>query len=301
MLREPYIENRKYGDYLKANVAYLKKYIIENDDDFMIITIGDRSTGKSTWSLHFLEEYMDGQPHIKQVCGSREKFANSYYEISHGAKPRALVYDEANVNKRRAMASFNTDLLDQYYSNRGLNMLHIWCNPSLDMIDHVFINELIKGVVFFPTGNKKLKNFRYYYYFHKDAIKKIYDKFGKLDLDILSKCKEKYAWYMGWFRDYDGILKKAYLVDKDARMKDKAKQFQEKYGDDGLLKRGAVAKELGVNIQTIYTYMSFLTENVDYYKTITGHYQFTPESVDKLRGIITERARVNLERSKQNG
>jgi hypothetical protein len=107
-----------------------------------------------------------------------------------------------------------------------------------------------------------------------------------LTLKILSKNKEKYAWYRGWFKDYTGVLREEYREDKDLRMKTKALQFKEKYGDDENIDRGKAVKMLGVNRMTVDKYTKLLEKDVDYVMTVTGRYKFTPNGFEKLKNLM---------------
>lgn len=304
MIGEPYRTIKPYGEYFERMILKIREHIENNDDDYLLLMAGKTGTGKSTQGLHALDIYLSveklEQLKYNLVSQSKETFATNQHIISTSSKPRALIFDEANVSKRQAMTRFNNDLLDLYYANRGLNIFHIWCNPSMDIIDLPFIEERINGVLYFPESNKsarkvmireEIDSFRHYYYFNKDDIKKIYLKEGKLTNDILHKHKKKCR-FLGWFNKYRGCLKEVYLLGKDDRMKEKASTFRDRYGQDDLIDRGSVIKILGVNVNTVSKYMCKLQVEQDYVVTVSGRYKFTKVGIEHLKEAIIKGKRV---------
>src|SRR6056297_403636 len=237
-------------------IPALKKHIKEKDDDYLLLAIGDTGTGKSTLFLHVLEKYL-GEKSSENLIGlDKQQIADAFKRVSLMDHPRAWVCDEANFSKRDSMSKFNKDLIDLYMSVRGLNILHLWCNPSLEMIDKYFVEEKIKGIFFCPS---KIKGRRPYYYIEKKQLLQIIKKYKKISLDILSKVKKKYAKWKGWYCDYNGFLKKRYLEKKNNRMVDKISKFHQIYGTSKWHTTTFVADKLNVKTSTINKYIRLLT------------------------------------------
>lgn len=223
-----YKEGEDYDEYFKKVVLSGKKATTENDDDFLLLCVGDTGTGKTSLGLHAFELYDLEGCDVKYIGLDRGSFANAMKYASEKEKPRFCMNDEANVSKRDSLTRFNREMLDIYFANRGLNIFHWWNNPSLEMIDKAFIKERIKGVIF--VFSKSINKPRLYYYFHSKDILKMLEKEKKLDLNVLREKAKKYAFYLGWFKIYKGELWDDYLKKKQGRMVDKVKEFYDKYG-----------------------------------------------------------------------
>jgi hypothetical protein len=109
-----------------------------------------------------------------------------------------------------------------------LNIFHWWNNPSVDIIDKPFIKDRVTGLFLITTHT--VDKPRIYYYFDKKALLQVLHKYKNLDYETLSKVKKKYAMYKGWFRDYNGYLKKDYLAKKNPRMEEKVREFKAMFG-----------------------------------------------------------------------
>lgn len=240
------VKDKMYDDTLKAIVDSLKKKIIVWDDDGLIIICGSTGTGKSNLLLHLEDEYLGDKSDIGFVALTKEELADTQYDVQNTPMPRFLGYDEANVNKRDSLTRWNKDLIDLYMANRGKNILHVWCNPSIDYLDKVFINERVIGVIFVATKSKDRP--RLYYYFTKRKLLELYEKEENLKQRTLRKNAHKFAMYCGWFRAYKGDLLEPYLFKKNQRMDDKSLDFKNRWGNKvskaDLLSINKIGKEL---------------------------------------------------------
>lgn len=290
MIEAPYRNDKPYDEFLEKTFQKVRDDITSKNDDYLCLSIGSTGVGKSSLNLHILDIYMPPERlNIDQVALSREEFASSLKKVTSQPKPRALLYDEANINRRDSMSGWNKDILDLYMSCRGLNVLHLWANPTLNLIDKSFIEDRLRGVIL-VRGKDKNKP-RYYFFFRKKDILTIYRKYGSLNIDIITKVRKKYAWYRGWFRDYNGSLKEAYLEKKENRMNKKVDQFFEKYGEDGMTSRSDVIKALDAHELTIAKYTKLLDFGKHYEITSTGRYKYTKEGVEHLRVLLTNRGK----------
>lgn len=226
-----YNSNRKYDKLLSLFIKnYVKKSVIEKDDDVLVLCIGKTGSGKSMLMLHAYEDYAGSLATIDYISFNRSNLADNLDNVKNVEVGfRFNGYDEANVSKRDATSKFNKALLDVYYAIRGLNIFHWWNNPSVDMIDKPFIKDRVTGLFLIVTHD--VDRPRVYYYFEKNKLLQILDKYKNLDYQTLKKVRKKYALYKGWFKDYDGFLKKDYLDKKNPRMEEKLTQFKNDFGN----------------------------------------------------------------------
>lgn len=220
-----------YDPHLKLRQRFIKYLLTHKDDDYLLLCAGDTGSGKSMLMLHVMDEFMGEYADTSFIGLTRSSFADAFTKIRNVPKEfRFLANDEANISKREALTKYNRDLLDLYYSCRGLNIFHWWNNPSVDMIDKPFIKDRVKGFILIVS--KDVKRPRAYYFFTKENLLRILDKYGDIELKTIRKVRKKYSSFKGWFRDYDGRLKKPYLDMKNPRMLEKVDEFQEKYGKE---------------------------------------------------------------------
>jgi len=295
MIIAPFVEGRQHDEMLDKTIGIINRHISEKDDDFLTLFIGETGTGKSTLALHWLTKAIPAEKISvnKMVAFSMDDFATCLKEVSIMDKPRAILYDEANIQKRDSLTKANKRLIDLYFAIRGLNILHIWCNPSLDVIDKVFIKERIKAIVYIK--GKDITHPRYYFYFRANDILKILEKYGHLDLRMLNKVKGKYAYYRGWFRDYDGVLAADYSAKKKARMVDKVQEFFNDFGNNTALmtsKMLSMASGYSTGTIRVYANKGILRENDHYLIDRSGRYRFKNAAVEFL--LTNTRGKINV-------
>lgn len=282
MRQAPFREEKSYDAYLEKTMLDIRDHIEQKNDDYHIVITGDPGTGKSTLSLHISEIVLPPELlNINIAAMSKSDFAESLKYCTHAPKPRLLWYDEANVQKRDALSRWNKELIDLYFAIRGLNIFHIWCNPSIEVLDRPFIEERLKAIIYVKG---KGKEYRRYYFFRKKDILNIYAKYGKLDLNLLSRVRGKYSYFEGWFKDYDGVLKKPYLEKKEARMKAKVDQFFKNHGGNEL-SSADLAKKVGISKDavTYHVRTGKFKEGEHYEVTPSGFYRFKPEAISVLQ------------------
>lgn len=298
----PYKPKEDYDDGLKLLAKSATTFLRDQNDDNLIIAIGPRNTGKSMLMLHMMQMFMGKEASVDYIGLNRQQFAEALKRAKDKPNlPRFCANDEANISKRDAMTKFNKRVIDLYYSIRGLKIFHFWCNPSLDMLDKPFIEELVKGIILIT--DKSDDRPRVYYYFRKKGILKILNKYGDLKLDTIKKVRKKYSWYRGWFRDYDGPLRAAYEEKKTARMNFKVDDFFNEYGNvDDKLSRKELKTALGIsNDVTLWNYEQKLTETGalkenDIRRTATGRVFYSKECLKKFEDMAKE----NLKRGVSN-
>lgn len=288
-------KNADTDEVLNKVVASYDKKINEKDDDGLLIIAGTTGTGKSNLMLHIEEKYLKEKSSINYIAFTRNDLADIQYEIQQLPKPRFLAYDEANVSKRDSLSKWNKDLIDLYLANRGKNIFNVWCNPTVDYLDKVFIKDRVSGVIIVVT--KSIDRPRIYYYFTKKRLLELLTKFGNLELEMLKKNAHRYALYCGWFKEYKGVLLKEYLAKKNARMEDKSLYFKNKYGTK-------VRKEDLLSIQKIadtslisYTVLKknkdrlidegLLIKDKHYFVLPSGHVGYSSEAIEIFKQNIT--------------
>ena len=117
----------------------------------------------------------------------------------------------------------------------------------------------------------------------------------------MTRVRKKYAWYRGWFRDYNGVLKEAYKNKKMNRMETKVSQFFEKYGADDYVKSHDVLKELDITEQTLVKYRSFLELGVHYKINAANRYKYSREGIDRLRELMSAKKLAFIEKARETG
>jgi phage anti-repressor protein len=253
MIRSKITLNNNVDDNLIKIINNVKRNIIKKDDDAVYLIVGSTGVGKSNLALHMQELYMGEKSSVENVALNRSSFADAIHRVAQEPMPRALLYDESNINKRESGTKFNREIIDLFMAIRGMNIFHVWCSPSLDQVDKFFIKEKIKGV-FLCVG--KTPNVRTYYFFKMSSILYLLSKHKNLTLPILSKYAYKYAYYQGFYKEYIGELKKAYLSKKHERMMEKIVHFRNLFSDekDKSISGLQLRKMLQVHRNTFKTY-----------------------------------------------
>lgn len=271
MFNAPYDRHRSFDIVYEKIILGIKKALVEKDDDAIILYAGPTGTGKSNLMLWGYQTF-DPDGCSQDFIGlDRQTHAIALKKASEKDHPRFCGDDEANVSKRDAMTKYNRNRIDLYFAIRGLNIFHGWCNPSVEMLDKVFIEERIKGMIFVLT--KDVDRPRIYYYFTKKGLLKMLEEYGNLKEKTIRDYGEKYAMYKGWFRKYEGPLLEAYLKKKDDRMSTKVTEFFETYGE-AWMNKTTVAKKLKCDARTIDARHERLVE-FNYLKE-DSHYRINP-------------------------
>lgn len=217
---------------LRSVMRLIKEKMIKNNDDCLILNVGATGSGKSTLSGYQYDLYRfpeQGDPN--KICLTMKDFADLIGELNKYEQPeRVIIYDELELSKRSSMTRWNKDVMTLYFKIRGLQALHIWNHPSLQMIDRAFIQERINGVFF--CIDKSTDRPRRYFFFRKQDILSMLDKYKSLNLDILKAHGQSYAYYMGFYGKYKGTLMERYSSIKSNGMDDAIKEFQKKYGKE---------------------------------------------------------------------
>ena len=303
--KAPYSKDN-YDPWLKELIETVRTKIKDDNDDRLFIVVGETGSGKSTLILHMFQQYLGDKASVEYIGLDKISIARSLKAVTDTPLPRCLMVDEANVNKRSALSRFNKELIDIYLAVRGLNILHFWANPSLDMIDRPFIEERLSGVFYCCT---KTPTARVYYYFTQKNILTILNKYGNLKLPLLYKVRKKYGTYMGWYKMYDGPLLSDYLKLKDTRMVEKVEEFFANWGQEkakDLMRNKQIADYLGVRTDTVNNYVKILlernviVEGVNYFKYPNGTVKYKTTLLDDFGKLSKERIDRSKAKAREN-
>ena len=299
----PYDKNRKYDQGLTFIINAIKKRIPETEDDFLLLNCGARGTGKSMLTLHIEDEYLQDKSSVDFIGLTHSDFAIALKKAKDSPLPRFCSNDEANISKRDTQNTYQKDILDLYYSIRGEQIFHIWNNPSLDIIDRKIIDDIIKGVICIVSKEKNRP--RKYYYFRKEDVLRIWDKYESLSIRILKKVASQYAFFQGWFKNYDGKLLEAYRAKKQTRMDSKIDLFHEKYAEqEGYISTPKMYNELGVSRDCFHKWEKQLIDNgiltkEDFKVAATGRRIFLPTAIAKFQQLAEQNKQRMIEKTNE--
>lgn len=191
----------------KRMIEKAKKRTSAEDKDYIVLCVGLGGVGKSVLGMHAYQLY-DEKGSIDWIAMDFEEFKRKARDIKKKELPRLLDYDEANVMSREAMTKNNRSLIKWYYRNRGLNIFHWWNNVS-PKVDRSIIDERLHMLIYVPCR-------KVYYALPRPCFHKMMrdNKTEVLTLPLIESQARKYAAWRGWFRDYQGPLRKAYDLKK---------------------------------------------------------------------------------------
>ena len=280
----------------------------QSDDDALLLSIGSPGSGKSMLNMHL--GHLIARDNWSMDCvgfdAATYKAALNY--VKDFEKDKCVLNDEANIGKRDAITKKNKQLIDMFLAIRGLNIIHLWCNPSAEMMDKFFIKERILGFILVRKA-KKQTTVRQYYYFPAKKLLAILEKYKTLDLNILTKVRKKYAKFGGWFKDYTGELKEEYLEKKTARMKLKIEMLDvgdEPAYDSKQYRLVDLARKMKVHVNTVTIRYresvenNYLEEGPDYTISPVGKVLFSENGAERLEQYIRNRKQIIKEKEAQD-
>lgn len=254
MMYAPYRPEKDYDEYFERLVKIADDRRDKDDDTIYFLT-GLTGSGKTNWMFHFYELYDYENASMDYIALKRENFADALKRAKNYKGKRFVGYDEGNVSKRDSLTKWNKSVIDLLFAIRGLNICQLWCNPSVDMLDKVLVQEKINGLIFVAT--KSMDKPRLYYFFTKQQILDMLNKYERLTIEILKDKGKQHCSYIGWFKPYKGRLLEEYLKVKENRMESKIDDFQEQWGTkDGSIKHltiSDIAQRSGVSAGSIRT------------------------------------------------
>lgn len=234
MLKAHYDWKSPVDDALKQYILKQKKDMLDNEDDRLFIIVGETGAGKSMLAFHLLEIY---EPDLKMdyIVQERKDFAGALKKVKdqyvRGERNLYLWFDEADTDNLEQQARWNKKLFSMYMKLRKLSILHVWCFPSLKAMDRRFVEEKVRGVFF--CYDKAKNRPRNYVFFNKKAILSMIDADIRLNIPNLKKARKKYGYWMGYYKDYQGKLRKAYDEKKVHSMSDAVDEFADEFSREG--------------------------------------------------------------------
>jgi len=289
-----YWRSNDYDDQFPLLVGNINKRISSNDDDFLMMCVGETGTGKSALTMHAYELYDPENASVSFIGLDPQSHAQALKRASVYKGKRFCAMDEANVQRRNATTKYNKSLIDLFFAIRGKGIFHWWNNPSLDVIDRILVEEKINGIIYIYTKDKDKP--RSYYYFTKKSILKMLEKNkGKITLKQLSEQANEFAMYRGWFKKYDGDLLTEYNKVKDERMTVKIENFFDLFGTEDTITSADAAKQLGVSSGTITNYKKSLLksdeieEGVHYKVNAARKFFWLAEGIETIRDALMKK------------
>lgn len=230
MLKAKYDWNSPIDEASRQYINQQRKEMTEKQDDRLYLIVGETGVGKSMLAFHLLEIYNPNLS-MEYVVQERKDFADALKKVKDqflaGEKNLYLWFDEADTDNLEQQARWNKRLFSMYMKLRKLAIMHIWCFPSLKALDRRFVEEKVRGVFF--CYDKAKNRPRNYCFFTKKSILAMIDADIRLNIPNLKKARKKYAWYMGYYKDYTGVLRKAYDEKKNTSMSDAVDDFHEEF------------------------------------------------------------------------
>ncbi len=234
---EDWVES--YGDVddmLKRVVGVMQTEALKGTNDNIILITGENDAGKSTLAHHLHCLYRMGPALVENVAFDQEQMANLLNKnlSNPDVKERVVHYDEFKAASRSAMTKWNKDIIDLFFSIRSDKGFHLWCNPSAQQIDKVFIEERITCLIYVYKG--KAKNKRRYHLIAKSGLIRLLGEYGNIKQETLQAHGAEYAIIkQGDFKRYrDKEFLEAYEKLKDDRNELKRREFAEQYGAVGV-------------------------------------------------------------------
>lgn len=297
MRRCPYVPEALHDEGLSFVVRSTKKHMVDNEDDTLLVIVGPPGSGKSMLAMHLVSEFTPS-PSAEQFALTQESLARAHDRavkwFHEGVPDRYVVYDEADVGRRQSLSEWNKDVLSLYMTNRIFGILHVWCWPSLHLLDQAFVQERVNGV--FVVLSKERTRPRRYVFFTKSEITKLIEDNVRLTFHNLKKHAPNHAYYLGWFRKYEGPLLEAYRQVKIEAASTISNGFGEKYGQaEKKYSAEKAAKVIGCGRVTMLHALKYaLNEGLigQDAVTIMGDYALTDAHLDVVRGVLINKNHI---------
>lgn len=116
------------GEAIKNDLKLLR-LLVKHDLDANIIIFGVPGSGKSTLAMNIARE-LQKDFSVDQVAFNLEDYARILDD-----EPPVIQIDENFFRKRERQKKSNVILTDVFDRIRGLNIIHIWCVPTLSELD----------------------------------------------------------------------------------------------------------------------------------------------------------------------
>ena len=303
MMYAPYQKDRDYDDFFPrlVNIANNRR---DHDDDTLLFCTGLTGSGKTNLMFHFYELFDQENASMDYIGLKRENFADALKRAKNYKGKRFVGYDEGNVSKRDSLTKWNKAVIDLLFAIRGLNITQWWSNPSVNMLDKSLVQEKINGLIFVATKSDDKP--RLYYYFTKQQVLDMLNKYDKLTIEILKDKGKQHCSYIGCFKKYKGRLLEEYLKIKENRMESKIDEFHEKWGSkDGTIKLltvSDIAHKSNISSSTIrlrhdeLVNNKLLIEGEHFIISPAGYRLYKDMAIDVFKESLKEKARKKVKK-----
>lgn len=218
------------GQRFEEFVLSANKNVVNKNDDFVMLIVGTTGTGKSNLGL-WVQSLIVPTPKIEQIALTRADLARAIdAELEAPSDHRYIQYDEGKLSRRDWASEWSKELLELYHDVRGLNIFHTWCTAMPNLLDREFIKSRVGCLIFIYT--KDIDRPRHFLLFTKTDLLRFLDQNDNISMDTLKKYGKSHASMQSWFKEYTGPMSAAYADKKDARMRERVKQFAKKWGGD---------------------------------------------------------------------
>lgn len=301
-----------YVDITLRLVLGVQRWLNERrEDDGFFFFAGRNNTGKSTLVHHVHTLWTEGRPNPDHCAWDKETYSKVLFQaLSEPAvKDRVAHWDEANLSSRAAMTSFNREIMDNFWSNRSQRGLHLWCNPSIEILDKPLVKERLSGLFLVHLGQDGRRGFamRRYSFFTAKSLMELWAKEGSISLQVLEENADRYALWSGWFlRFADGDFLMKYQERKEQRNLEKSRLLAENHA--GTLSAKEAGKMFGMNPEVVKRHAKklFAKGVLKEYEIISpsGRWFFKQKHLDAIRASVAEardRQRKVLNTGKEGG
>lgn len=282
MIVDEYDANASVGRHFRNFVLTANKTVTEKNDDFVMLIVGTTGTGKSNLGL-WVQSLIVPEPRIEQIALTRADLARAIdAELEAPSTNRYIQYDEGKLSRRDWASEWSKELLELYHDVRGLNIFHTWCTAMPNLLDREFIKSRVGCLIFIYT--KDTDRPRHFLLFTKNDLLKFLDQNDNISMDTLKKYGKSHASMQSWFREYTGPMTVAYKDKKDARMRERVKQFAKKWGGDEM-DQSEAGQHLGVTKQVVNRWLqdgTYFVDGRDFIINGNGVKKVTPEGLKSL-------------------
>jgi len=276
-------------------VRKARNLLHEKEDDFVLMVVGTPGSGKSDLGMNIYNIYDPEGCSVDYIGLDKEDFSHAIQAAKNKEHPRFLMYDEANVTRGDHASKYYKDLMKLYQAIRKLEIFHVWNNPSAKKTPREFIEERIKAFIF--IYEKVTHRPRKFYFFTKEQLLKLYDVAkGDLSHPKIMEYGPEIANHIGWFKKYEGDLRKAYDRKKDSRMDIVVEKFFDAHGKLDTMSADQVGKLLGYSGNAVRNWIAAMgDEFVDgkhYFIEHNGYVKITRDGVEKIKSY----KKINMKR-----
>lgn len=198
-----------------------------------LIIDGAPGTGKTTLGVHIVD-YINGSPmdlspgSLQLAKGGLDLMKKS--ELVSKAGLRAIIFDEADINKKGAMTRHNKSILQFFQEYRSLHVLIILITQNISMLDkQLFEIGVVAGFIHLYNPQRCQTGYKVYDLTNTRYLLLRMDKMGRMNRQAYSITK---GYQTGWFlnlpKDRAAVLASLSNAQKKQSRKENIKQMTRK-------------------------------------------------------------------------